>query len=92
MTDLNKTYIGKVSPWHIMQFAKTGDEESWWLEALWLWLHHAGQMVGLTASILAHGVREPIQIGNDARVWDGHHRIVAACLTFRSVPVVVWHK
>lgn len=33
-------------------------------------------------------VQEPVLLGNDGRVWDGHHRIVAARrLGFTEVPV-----
>lgn len=43
----------------------------------------------LMDSIRADGIREPILLGSDGRVWDGHHRIVAATkLGFSHVPVV----
>lgn len=33
-------------------------------------------------------VTQPVCLGNDGRIWDGHHRIVAAlALGFDSVPV-----
>ena len=30
----------------------------------------------LLVDILTHGQREPILLGNDGRVWEGHHRIL----------------
>ena len=42
----------------------------------------------LLARIKTEGIREPILLGNDGRVWDGHHRIVIAMhLGLDSVPV-----
>lgn len=44
----------------------------------------------LATSIQAEGIREPVLLGNDGRVWDGHHRIVVAMrLGIESVPVEV---
>lgn len=42
----------------------------------------------LLDSVREEGIREPILLGNDGRVWDGHHRIaVALHLGLNSVPV-----
>lgn len=42
----------------------------------------------LLERIRVEGIREPILLGNDGRVWDGHHRIVIAMhLGLDSVPV-----
>lgn len=42
----------------------------------------------LIDSIKVDGIREPILLGTDGRVWDGHHRItVAMHLGLDSVPV-----
>jgi ParB-like chromosome segregation protein Spo0J len=39
-------------------------------------------------SIEKTGIREPILLGNDGRVWDGHHRITAAHqLGIEEVPI-----
>lgn len=38
--------------------------------------------------IRAEGIREPILLGTDGRVWDGHHRIIIAMhIGIDSVPV-----
>lgn len=34
--------------------------------------------IQLIEAIRAEGIREPILLGNDGRVWDGHHRITVA--------------
>lgn len=42
----------------------------------------------LVNDIKANGIREPILLGNDGRVWDGHHRVmVAVALDIKFVPV-----
>ncbi|QDK01280.1 ParB-like nuclease domain protein [Microbacterium phage WaterT] len=42
----------------------------------------------LLESVQTGGMREPILLGNDGRVWDGHHRVVVAMhLGLDSVPV-----
>ena len=38
-------------------------------------------------TIRAEGVREPVLLGDDGRVWDGHHRIIAALYAEVDVPV-----
>ncbi|RBY82698.1 ParB N-terminal domain-containing protein [Blastococcus sp. TF02A-26] len=44
----------------------------------------------LEAELLAQGVREPVLLGPDGRVWDGHHRVVAAIrLGLPDLPVLV---
>jgi hypothetical protein len=65
-----------------------GDGHSWDDEMQWLKENHNGRLALLTLNILAHGIREPILLGNDGRVWDGHHRIyVAHQLKIQEVPV-----
>lgn len=42
----------------------------------------------LEADIAEHGIREGVHLGPDMRVWDGHHRIVAAmCLGIKEIPI-----
>lgn len=64
--------------------------------ALWSWRDEyddlmkrdSTEMEVLIASIRADGIREPILLGSDGRVWDGHHRICAAMhLGLDTVPV-----
>lgn len=38
-----------------------------------------------------HGFPGPVQLGDEDRVWDGHHRILAAKrLGLSSLPVEIW--
>lgn len=42
----------------------------------------------LIEKIREEGIQMPILLGNDGRVWDGHHRIVAATIIgIQFVPV-----
>lgn len=57
-------------------------------EPPWTWQHEADDLTSrdqvaidaLCTSIQQHGVRRPVALGPDGRVWDGHHRIVAAMI------------
>lgn len=67
---------------------KDGDEHGWPQEFDWLRENHAARLRALIHDILHVGIREPVLIGPDHRVWDGHHRIYAAwALGFEYVPV-----
>jgi hypothetical protein len=69
---------------------RDGDEHGWQTEFDWLWSNDGGRMDMLTSSIQRDGIRVPILLGNDGRVWDGHHRIAAADrLGLGSVPVKI---
>lgn len=39
---------------------------------------HREHTLDVEASMLADGVLEPVLLGDDGRVWDGHHRVVIA--------------
>ena len=42
----------------------------------------------LVRDIRVNGIAEPVCLGNDGRVWDGHHRVCAAIqLDIDEVPV-----
>ena len=46
------------------------------------------KMKELMASVVTDGLREPVTLGSDNRVWDGHHRIAVACrLNLPVIPV-----
>ncbi|WP_217181568.1 ParB N-terminal domain-containing protein [Streptomyces sp. AC495_CC817] len=60
----------------------------------WSWAEEYDSLIrepetqALLASIRTEGIREPVLLGNDGRVWDGHHRIVAAMhLELDTIPV-----
>lgn len=67
---------------------RDGDEHGWDTEFDLLWSTHQGHLDMLTTSIQESGIREPILLGTDGRVWDGHHRLcVASTLALHTVPV-----
>ena len=57
---------------------RDGDERGWDAEVEHLKAEHAHHLANLTVSIARDGIRVPILLGNDGRVWDGHHRLVVA--------------
>lgn len=62
------------------------------------WADIVQQQAGMTIAALigdiaAHGVREPLLLGDDGRVWDGHHRLfVARLLGIETLPVEYGHS
>lgn len=44
----------------------------------------------LTEQIATEGIREPVLLGSDGRIWDGHHRICAAMRLGLDVVPVEW--
>lgn len=73
---------------HVLDHVKDGDEHGWVREFEFLRQAHGHRIRTLTRSILNEGIRTPILIGSDGRVWDGHHRLyVAHALGFEYVPV-----
>lgn len=74
---------------HLQGVYRVGSFEwSWQEEYDDLMSRDATKMAALIDSIRAEGIREPILLGDDGRVWDGHHRICAAMhIGLDSVPV-----
>lgn len=67
---------------------KDGDEHGWDEEFAFLRTVRATHIAKLTADIAVNGIRLPILLGDDQRVWDGHHRLcVASALEIQVVPV-----
>ena len=66
-----------------------GDGGTWLREFAWMALRSSHKLPGLALSIAEIGISTPILLGDDGRVWDGHHRIlVATDMGMESVPVV----
>jgi hypothetical protein len=73
----------------IFLYYRDGDERGWDAEMDYLRAEHAVELYALVPSIQRKGVLEPILLGNDGRVWDGHHRLcVALDLGITHVPVI----
>jgi hypothetical protein len=67
---------------------RDGDGRGWQTEFDWLESHHGDRLDKLTTSVQESGIREPILLGDDGRVWDGRHRLaVAQRLGLDYVPV-----
>jgi len=65
-----------------------GNEVGWGVEFEWLRQNSGDATMRLLHLIKRDGIQEPILLGNDGRVWDGHHRIyVAFLLRMGEVPV-----
>lgn len=72
----------------LLALYKDGDEKGWSDEFAELWNYDTQKMYDLSDSVNEHGVRNPILLGNDGRVWDGHHRLEAATnMGLVTVPV-----
>ncbi|QDF15364.1 ParB-like nuclease domain protein [Gordonia phage Mollymur] len=65
------------------------DEDWTWAdEAHYLWLTQGEYMLKLLVDIAENGIHDPICLGPDGRIWDGHHRItIATALGLDRVPV-----
>lgn len=74
----------------VLETYRDGDERGWDAEFEFLRREHSGQIDRLATSVQETGIQEPILLGSDGRVWDGHHRLcVASMLGLASVPVLL---
>lgn len=65
-----------------------GDGGTWFIEFEWIWHNHRGHVEELVEDIYTHGIESPVLLGHDGRVWDGHHRLLAAGrLGIKAIPV-----
>src|SRR5690606_15690221 len=74
----------------LLSVVRDGDEHGWQTEFELLWSAPAqtAAMDIRAAPSQEEGVRVPILIGTDGRVWDGHHRLaVAHRLGLPEVPI-----
>lgn len=72
----------------VLRDYRDGDERGWEIEFEDLWCEHGHRMDRLYKSVQLVGIREPILLGNDGRIWDGHHRLAVAWrLGLNMVPV-----
>lgn len=74
-------------PDNVIEHYKDGDEVGWSTELEWLWTDDRERMLALMDLVLKEGFQEPILLGNDGRLWDGHHRIAVALALQIPVPV-----
>lgn len=72
----------------LIETVRDGDEHGWATEFEWLRLNRPEEIRALALSVLTKGFLEPVLIGNDGRLWDGHHRVyVAHVLGYDEIPV-----
>lgn len=65
-----------------------GDEHGWETEFAWLDEHDPDGIAALAASVREEGIKVPVPVGPDGRIWDGHHRVrVAVLLNLPAIPV-----
>lgn len=80
---------------HILRDYRDGDEIGWDAEFNYLRTspEHRSRLGHLLLSVAEHGIREPILLGSDGRIRDGHHRLcVADALGIADVPVKTMHS
>jgi hypothetical protein len=70
----------------VMGMVTCGDDGPWCDELSLLWKNDQHAMLQVLNSVLAEGFRSPIIIGNDGRLWDGHHRLAVALALDIEVP------
>lgn len=76
----------------VLSHWRDGDEIGWEEEFRFLRENHEERMNDLASSIRNEGIKRPILLGGDGRVWDGHHRLCAAAfLGMHFVPVEYAH-
>jgi hypothetical protein len=62
----------------ILRHYRDGDEYGWDTEFDMLRSEHGERLYEIARTAHRDGIREPILLGNDGRVWDGHHRLCVA--------------
>ncbi len=74
----------------ILATYRDGEEHGWEVEFEWLIVNHTRRMIDLIEDIWIWGIQSPVLLGHDGRVWDGHHRLLAAVIlggAYLRVPV-----
>lgn len=88
----SETRVERRNPQIVMDLWRPGSGDwGWPFEVADLIRRDGPALADLIDSIREDGVREPVLLGDDGRVWDGHHRIIAAWIADRAVPVKYGH-
>lgn len=73
----------------LIESYEDGNEHGWHEELLFIWNEDRERTLKLLDEIVSVGqIKEPVIIGPDRRVWDGHHRIAIGLALSIAVPVV----
>ena len=71
----------------ILHDYQDGNQIGWENEFAWLRLHDEARLDRLADSVQSFGFLSPINLGDDGRIWDGHHRLcVAVMLGIDRIP------
>lgn len=85
-------HVKIVSTKSVLDLFMPGDADAWFDSFKKIQeLHQADDyLLSLRESILVGGIRNPIVLGSDGCVWDGHHRLCIAtgALVLTKVPVI----
>lgn len=73
---------------HLMEIVRDGDNRGWPSELRWLWTVDRDKTLALMDRVVSEGFLTPVQIGDDGRLWDGHHRVAVAAALGILLPVV----
>ncbi|MFE7797016.1 hypothetical protein [Nocardia sp. NPDC057440] len=76
-----------------MKSYTNGDETGWAAEFEFLWTRDRERTLKIMDSVLDRGYDHPVLLGDDGRVWDGHHRIaVAVALNLSQIPTIAKNR
>lgn len=65
--------------YQVLAFTEPGDRDwSWKSQFEWLEEHHQSALNLLMVDLSLNGQKFPLYIGDDGRLWDGHHRLWCA--------------
>lgn len=70
----------------VMDMVKPGSGLTWTHELQELWTEDRHDTLLLLQHVVGEGISEPIIIGPDGRLWDGHHRLAVALALHITVP------
>ena len=72
----------------LLETVTDGEEHGWATEFQWIEKHSPNDLNGFLEDVGEHGIQNPVLIGPDNRLWDGHHRVWAAQkLGLETIPV-----
>jgi hypothetical protein len=54
------------------------DGITWHDMFVWFMVYDYAHFMTVLADVYVNGIQDPVILGDDGRVWDGHHRIVVA--------------
>lgn len=86
MTSEIASEVSMVNPRAVMAAYEDGDGCGWPEEFASLLASDGEHLSALLLDVQENGFREPILLGNDGRLWDGHHRLLVALLLGVNVP------